>query len=403
MKQQELMVLTNVIAVARRELADRDDKEIPARLRKVARYSGKRLPPPFARSVLKEIRESDGFRSSVQERWDEEDLDDPIGKSFLTDPGAGLKEVNGEAERRTVSDQAAELNRSRRAEARLEEQLEESKRRLVEANDMHTVALANQRSADAASRESLERSVKGLEKRAADDASVRDSLTHTIDSLKSDADDLRERLDRSVAKSRKKVQRDKESDEETNAGRLMSPPSDPIRLAAWLDEVQRAQRSFREARSLDVEAPVADPPLFLPDGLLQDTAESLTALIDQRPDVIYIDGYNVAALLVEEFSSASARTTVVAKADRLALASKARIVVVFDAVGVEGRVSAPTAGPSEVRFAHEQIADDEIVEMILADPSRAVVITSDRELSNRCLTRGCVTVWSEAFVAWAAS
>ena len=69
MKQQELSVLSNVIAVARRELADREDKEIPPRLRRVAKRGGRRLPPPFEASIVKELRTDDAFRESVLERW----------------------------------------------------------------------------------------------------------------------------------------------------------------------------------------------------------------------------------------------------------------------------------------------------------------------------------------------
>ena len=95
MKQQELSVLTNVIAVARRELADRDDDEIPARMRPVAKRSGGRLVLPLQKSLIKYIRTSETFRESVLERWETEGIDDAVGLEFLKDPDSGINEVDG--------------------------------------------------------------------------------------------------------------------------------------------------------------------------------------------------------------------------------------------------------------------------------------------------------------------
>ena len=399
MKQQELSVLTNVIAVARRELADRDDTEIPTRLRKVARDSGKRLPPPYAKSILKEIQESEGFRASVQERWDDEGLDDPVGEAFISHPEAALQRVSEQADERTVSKLQTELGWSQQSVVALEKQLEESKRRLAEIREVHTADIADAVAAGSASRKNLESAVRDLKARGLERDVERGQLADTIEGLRTEIEALKDKLDRSVSKARRRAKT-----AQANAVTSRQPtqgPSDPLELAAWLDAVERTQRTYREARIADAKASSARPPLYLPDGLLPDTEPALAALIEQRPDVIYIDGYNVAALLVDDFATASARTMVVAKADRLASASRSRVVVAFDALGVEGSSAPPTPGLSEVRFTQTQIADDEIVDLARANASRTVVITSDRELSQRCATNGCVTVWSEAFVRWA--
>jgi chaperonin cofactor prefoldin len=353
MKQQELSVLTNVIAVARRELADRDDTEIPTRLRKVARDSGKRLPPPYAKSILKEIQESEGFRASVQERWDDEGLDDPVGEAFISHPEAALQRVSEQADERTVSKLQTELGRSQQSVVALEKQLEESKRRLAEIREVHTADIADAHAAGSASRKNLESAVKALEARVVEFDVERGQLTDTIEALRTEIDALKDKLDRAASKARRRART-----AQTNGVTARQPteaPSDPVELAAWLDAVERTQRTYREARTVDAKASSTGPPLYIPDGLLPDTEPALAALITQQPDVIYIDGYNVAALLVHDFATVSARTMIVAKADRLAAASKSRVVVVFDAVGVDGSSAPPTPGLSEVRFTHTQI------------------------------------------------
>ena len=396
MEQQELSVLSNVIAVARRELADRDDKEIPPRIRRVARSSGKGLVKPFRVSLVKELQKNDAFRESVLERWESEGIEDALGLGFLTDPEAGIEGVSEQAESQRLASLEAELDRATQTIRSLEGQVAESKTRLVDASDRHRTEIVRRDAAAAASRESLDKTVRTLTTRIAELEADQGAHSSVIAELRSDIEALTEKLERSAIRARKRAQKD-----HVKVQQKMSPPSDPFELAAWLDAVEKQQRSFRPAREADADVTEDCPPLCIPGGLLPDSHEALSALIDQRPDAIYVDGYNVGAMLVDDFATAKARTRVVAIADRLAAASLARVLVVFDAVGVEGRPSAPSPGRAEVLFTHAQIADDEIVELIQTNPSRAAVITSDRELSHRCATEGCVTVWSEALVQWA--
>jgi len=396
MKQQELSVLSNVIAVARRELADRDEKEIPPHVRRVAKRGGRRLPPPFQASLVKELRTNDAFRESVLERWESEGMEDAVGHAFLTDPEGSIDEVIGQAEAQKLESLEAELVRSARTIKSLERQIAESKIRLAGATTRHNADITKQAAAAVASRAALEKSVLGLTSRIAELEADRSARASADEGLRSQIDDLTEKLERSTVRARKRAQKD-----HVKTRQPMSPPSEPLEFATWLDTVERQQRSFRQARGAAVEEMPEHLPLCIPGGLLPDSHEALASLVDQRPDTIYIDGYNVGAMLADDFATSIARTRVVAIADRLASASRARVVVVFDAVGVEGRPTVPTPGGAEVRFTHAQIADDEIVELIQANPVRSAVITSDRELSNRCAAEGSVTVWSEALVEWA--
>ena len=396
MKQQELSVLSNVIAVARRELADRQDDDIPARMRPVAKRGGGRLVGPLQQSLVRFLKTNERFRDSVLERWELEEIQDAVGFAFLTDPEGSVTKVVEQAEAQQLVSLRAELARSTRTIRTLEDQIAESKTRLTDATKRYKADIKKQAAGAVASRASLEKTARDLKTRISEfEAEKGDSAASEAD-LRTDIDVLTGKLEQSVARARKRAQRD-----HVKTPQPMSPPSEPLEFATWLDTVQRQQRGFRQARSADAETALEHLPLSIPGGLLPDSREALLALIDQRPDAIYIDGYNFGAMLVEDFSTSKARNRVVAIADRLASASRARVVVVFDAVGVDGRATASSPGGAEVRFSHDQIADDEIVELVQADPSRTAVITSDRELSNRCAVEGCVTVWSEALVQWA--
>lgn len=396
MKQQELSVLSNVIAVARRELADRDAEEIPNRMVRVAKSGGKRIAPPFQASVVKELVANESFRESVLERWESEDVDDPVGLAFLTDPDSGIETVTKEAAKRNRGTLKADLDRASQTIRSLEGQIAESKTRFADAAEHHGAELDSRDVAAAASRSSLERAVRVLTERIAE--LERDEKNHTAElaELTTNMEDLSVKYSRLMTRERKKAQRD-----HVRVHRTMSPPSDPVEFAAWLDAVEKKQRSFRQANEADAIAASDDPQLRIPWGLLPDSHEALSALIGQRPDVIYIDGYNVAGTIAEDFSSSKTRSRVAAISDRLASASQSRVVVVFDAMGAEGRRRMPSFGRAELRFSQHQIADDEIVELVHGNPSRSVVITSDRELNIRCADEGCVTVWSEALVQWA--
>ena len=396
MKQQELSVLANVIAVARRELADRDELDVPNKLKKVSRSAAKTLPLPFRSSLIDVIRTSEVFRESVLERWEDEGIDDPIGGAFLADPQAGAHLVAEQAMSLDVDALRADLEKSNGTIRSLEDQLEESKRRLTEARAARKDDLARRDAAAATSRESLERNVRTLQLEVDGFDEERQGLLVRLANTESEIEDLKAKLKRSTDREMKRAK-----DQHISVRQVATPPSDPLELAAWLDNAERSQRPYREPDRRVNEVEPRREPVRFPKGLAPDSPEALSALVAQGPDVFYVDGYNVAGQIADHFHSSTARSTVTAKAGRLAAAAGARVVVLFDAVGVEGRETITAKGPVEVHFTKSQIADDVIVEAIIANPSRAVVISSDRELNNRCAAAGCVTLWSEAFIGWA--
>ncbi len=398
---QELRVLFDVVEVARRELNDRTDDDVPAKLRKVTKSTARELPAPFARSVLNEIRRNESFRASVLGRWTEENVEDPVGLAFLADPegSADAVENAGLLLDITALDQRVETLSGTVAD--LDAQLAEAKRRLVVERDSHAAEATEAASLDDEKRRIA---AKSRNKLTAALRAAEDQLTARIREI----EELRTELADSEARFRRRKEREKRkpaTDQDQRVAQRPVPPTDPVAFAAWLDSVERTQRPYRAAQRA-ASAGQDREPLAIPDGVSPDERSAIAALIDQNPQRIVIDGYNIAGLISSgPLASAANRSTVIAKAERLASVSGARVIVVFDAQGAEPRdgdvrEAYMSPGGAEVRFSLTRSADDQIVEIIQGDATRSIVITNDRELRERCVIDGCVPVWSSAFVDW---
>jgi len=393
---QEHSMLAKVVVVARHELADRDDDDIPARLRRVARSASRTLPPPFASAVLREIRENESFRGAVRERWNDEAIEDAIGGAFLADPSEGMSElVDGATEMRIVRLEQ-EVARGHDQVESLESQLQEAKRRLSDMRAHHEATRKEMKRSERASKVGLARSVRELEERLERAVNDRRRLYSVIDELRAALEDATRRIARSADRSLRRSAPVAAS----RSSPLEQPPREPVAFAAWLDAIERSYRPFREPTRRERPQRLHSE-LAVPDGLTPDTREALISLIEQKPESIVIDGYNVAGILMPgNFSTPNVRASVIAKADRLAAASGAHVIVVFDAAAIEGRPSFVSAGGVDVRFSHGCSADEEIVQIVRRNEATSIVITNDREVREACSEEGCVPVWSTAFVSW---
>lgn len=400
MTARETRVLTSVVDVARIEMRDMDEDDVPYRLRKVAKSSARVLPAPFAQSILKEIRRNEVFRNAVISRWQDEGVAEPVGWAYLNDPVGSQDLVARTGLEREVSRWQIEAQAEALRIASLEEQLEEAKRRLKSERDDHAELMSGFGAQGEEKRQSLVRSERAADA-ARDDAETRlEQRDETIRLLRTDLDAAQERLRRSAERQKRRPA----STVEPRDDQRPLPPSDPVAFAVWLDTVERIQRPYRDAERPETLTQDGGP-FEIPDGISPDDRQAVTALIAQHPRKIVIDGYNVAGLLsTGPLASASNRTSVISKAERLASVSRASVTVVFDAEGSdtddEGRAQFLSPGGVEVLFSMTESADDQIVELILSDPERSVVVTNDRELRERCLVDGCVPVWSRAFVDW---
>ncbi|MFV2000281.1 MAG: NYN domain-containing protein [Acidimicrobiia bacterium] len=400
MTASEVRVLTRVVEVARVELRHMDEEDLPSRLRKVAKSSARVLPAPFASSILKEIRRNEEFRNAVMRRWEDERVEDSIGLAYLNDPDGSQDLVARTDLEREASQRENEAQMDALRIASLEEQLREAKRRLKDERDAHAEAIGGLGAQDEEKRKSLVRSKRAADAARDDVENQLETMQQTIRALRAQLADAEERAGR--AKQREK--RKPSSTVEPKADQRPLPPSDPVAFAGWLDTVERIQRPYRDAHRLGSSTRDFEP-FEIPDGLSPDDRQAVTALIAQHPRKVVIDGYNVAGLLSSgPLASASNRASVISKAERLASVSRARVIVVFDAEGSksddDSRTQFLSTGGVEVRFSTTESADDQIVDLILSDSQRSVVVTNDRELRDRCVVDGCVPVWSSAFVDW---
>jgi len=399
MSATEVRVLSKVVDVARIELREMEGDDVPPRLRKVVKSSARVLPSPFAQSVLNEIRNNDQFRTAVIERWRDRGEHDSVGLAFLSDPD-GAQELVALADRdsgdsqllKNAEDDALRITA-------LEGQLLEAKRRLRKEREAHTAIIKGLSIRDDERRESLVRSAKAA-------SGAKDIAQAEIVTLEGSVASLRAQLAEAHERLRRGSDREKRKSAvlvEPKGDQRPLLPSDPVALAVWLDTVERIQRPYRVADGDESVAAHVES-LEVPVGISPDDRNAISSLIAQRPRTIVIDGYNVAGLLSSgPIASASNRAAVISKADRLASVSGSSVIVVFDAQGSDADDPRPqfrSPGGVDVRFSVMESADDQIVDIILSDPERSVVVTNDRELRERCLADGCVPVWSTAFVDW---
>ncbi len=389
--------LRPVVECARDELSDMDADEVPSALRKIARSSARTLPPPFARSVVQRIIDDATFREAVGERYLSGASVDPALILFLSDPQSGLESIAAAVE---VSRDEKETERLEAATRRVETlvgQLSEARTRADDAQKRHLEELESTRSSES---EGLSRAVARItELRGV--VSDRDSevveLGETVADLRDELKQALTRIDHLTDRIRRRA-----GSIETVSHSPMAAvtPSDPIAHARWLDDLERSARPFRSStdRGRSVEPSGA---LVLPVGVPAESSDMIASLLAQSPRKIIIDGYNVAGEIYGEgFSTRIARDDVVDRAGRLARRSEAEVLVVFDgAQEGEGDGFRSSAGVS-VRFSRGETADDMIVDVVHASPERTVVITSDRELAERCSIDGCVPVLASAFVSW---
>ncbi len=121
--------LDAIVAQLRRVLRELEEDDIPVPLRKVAKSTGKRLPPPLLRSLLVEVDRNEWFREKAREEIDAEAH--PDAAAFLSrDPGWWIDLADQAVASAGVSSRAEEAQRI--ALARNEEALGEAKRRARE-------------------------------------------------------------------------------------------------------------------------------------------------------------------------------------------------------------------------------------------------------------------------------
>jgi hypothetical protein len=395
--KHSLEILQPVVESAREELDDMEQDDIPAGLRKAARSSARKLPPPLARSVVKELVRNDSFRSAVAERYGARDEVDELLVAFLDEPDSAIAAVAERGTQITDGRTRSEIDDAHQRIGVLEGQLAEAKRRTAALRTQHIHELEAARSEVSLAQTRAE---ARMEKMAITLSESRDEVVALIQEIHHLSTDLASAEDKVVSAVEKSRRRGATVGQQGQVQRTDPAPSDPLELARWLDGVERNVRPFR-AKGVVAHRRSAVVPLQIQPGLAPDSPSSLVSLIEQQPRRFLLDGYNIGGEIhADGFSTRSARDDVIRHAGKLARSTEAEVRVVFDGPDDEERPGFRSAAGVVVSFSRGDKADDVIAALVASEPDRTVVITNDRELRDRCTVEGCIPIWSSAFLEW---
>lgn len=391
-------VLLHALAAGRAALAELEDDQVPAGLRRVRAHTGGRLPAPLAVSLLAALDGDEGLRKSALEQLDAERAG-AASKAFLERGEHWWAVVTAEAVRSALIAEARRADAEAAAGEKLRKQLDTAGRRLDRARaewDLEKAELQERAGRARPGSTSDRRDLEAADKRIAE-------LEESIAAERED----RLAAEQMVARLRERVRRT--GRDRTNEASGNTPASslgdDPITAARRLDLMAAAAPHHIAAVREEATGRSRSRPT-LPSGVRPDQAEAIEWLATMgEPGTLLVDGYNVLhAIDPAGFTTGRARERLLSDLGRLARRARAlRIAVVFDSSLPGAPDRRVTKSGIEVRFTLEEgIADDEIVEMAESARGIVVAVTSDRDLQARIDRAGGLAVFSEAFSEWAA-
>ncbi|NIA25155.1 MAG: hypothetical protein GWP04_06250 [Gammaproteobacteria bacterium] len=390
-------VLGAAIRAARKALRDLDEDQILASLRRVAASTARHLPPPLARSLLRDLDRFVWLRDKAAEAWPaitEAVGDDAASAAFLLRSEGWEQVVEAAVAARSHRDLIDSLEGLEARTRDLEHQLEVERGRADKARADTVEAERRARcQSNGISRKVQEaRLAERVGRLAAESrvAALERSLEQAIGDL-AEADGrvafLREELLRTRRASGTSV---------ATHGPDVWSVRDPAALASLLDQiVASAQADPAPAQTTEVES---SSPLILPAGVRPDSAVAIEWLLGQQePFVMIVDGYN----LSHQWPDPLGREDInyrLARVRRLAVAP-VRLLVIYDSTLPGGGESGPGPGGIEVRFTDGgTIADEEIIRLSGAIEGNVVVVSSDREVREGCPRALCL--WGQALKEW---
>jgi len=397
MEVHDPRVLRAAIRAARKALRDLDDDQILASLRPVAASTAHQLPPPLARSLLRDLDRFDWLRDKAAEAWPtitEAAGDDAASAAFLLRPEGWEQTVKVAAEARSHQDLIDSVEHLEARTRDLEHQLDVERER---ADKARAGAAEAERRVRRQSHEISERVQEARQAERARRIAAESQVAALEGNLEQVIGDLAE-ADGRVTFLRDELLRARRVSGASVAalGPDVWSVRDPAALASLLDQIVASAR----ADPVPAQAPAIGPssPLMLPAGVRPDSGAAIEWLLGQQePFVMIIDGYNVSY----QWSDPLTREDInyrLARMRRLAVAP-VRLLVVYDSTLSGGGESGLGPGGIEVRFTDEgTIADDEIIRLSEAIGGNVVVVSSDREVREGCPRALCL--WSQALKEW---
>ncbi len=393
----EARMLGAAIVAARKVLRDLDEDQLPASLRPVAASAARKLPPPLANALIRDLDRYEWLRERAVENWPEiaEASEEDAGSAaFLLRPDGWERILDVMATGMFEQHLASQVDRLTRQVRDLEYQLGVEKERVEKARGEKVEAERRAR------RESAEITARVQEATKAERVSrlAAESRFKELQRALSDARaDLAE-LDDKVAFLKDELLRARRA---TADASFPAPPDvwtsrSPAALASMLDQLTAAAT----VRAVPEHLEAIDSPsgLSLPSGVRPDDAAAVEWLLGQsEPFVMIVDGYNLAHLWTPQLARGDLNHRL-ARLRRLANAP-VRLVVVYDSGLTGGGQSGPGPGGIDVRFTDEgTIADREIMDRAAATEGNVVVVSSDREVREG--SPGALCLWSQAVREW---
>ncbi|UPK73403.1 NYN domain-containing protein [Nocardioidaceae bacterium SCSIO 66511] len=395
-----------VVALTSDALSSLEARQVPASLRKVARFTPARRARLAATAIATAVATDDGFRERVagQVRRGNAAVADAIEADAVeaTDPVevaaiAYLTRVDGwqraldaaletiEADREASA--ASAVEESGQAE-RLARQVEQSREELRSARAAHRKELDSVKADNA----DLRRKLGDARTRARTAEADRDRLEAELDEVK---DHERTRANENDAEVRRLRQRLEAAVAEAGDLRRQARgdrAQGSMRSRLLLDTVIDAAQGLRRELAL--------PPLdALPADLVGDPAgddesasahahatvtdaQRLRSLLELPRAHVIVDGYNVSKSAWGETPLERQRSRLVTELGGLAARTAVEVTVVFD--GADVAAARPAARGVRVRFSPSGVtADDVIAQLVSAEPEGrpVIVVSSDAEVA----------------------
>jgi hypothetical protein len=367
-----------------------ESDEIPARIRAVAKKSG-RLAAPHAQSLIAELDRNEALRQLALQRLD------PAGAGADSRPSASeefLRRDPGWEERFAELAELSATEAAHRAMERLQGQLAKARKeidslrgrlRRVEKAPAPAVPPHRKNRKDD-SGEGLRAVLSEKERALLDCEAARRELLAELAKVNERVESLR------------RTRRERTARSPTLPSGMRSPPIDLARdLDARLSAltISPANRS-RRGTTGDESPP---QPLTIPAGIRPDSAAAIDWLL-ARPDslTVAVDGWNLAFQFKSPPGKRERRRVEVA-VGRLShrAAGERKLLVLFDSRFDLPGTYASTHPQVEVSFPAS--ADEALIELA-GQQANLVVITSDRRVREEAGRRGAVGLWGEALIDW---
>jgi hypothetical protein len=383
-------LLVPAVDAARRALSHVDEDEIPARIRVVAKRSGK-LPAPLALSLIAELDRNSWLRELALGELDTESQpgEGSASSEFLRrEPGweerlATITEQSqSELEERSSRRLTEELAAAKLEIERLRRQLRKAKRPTAQGPEKKPPPDAD----GARDRAKVEATLSSTKKALAASEAVGEELSNRVSELQLRVETLLRR-------------RPEKSAPRAASGGSIRPG--PVELARDLDIRLHALSvpplgvtAFPPPSSRDPSEPPS-----IPSGIRPDRAEAIEWLLSHPgPLTVAVDGWNL-AFQFKNPPGRKERAQVEAAVGRLShkSAGQRKLLVLFDSrFDVEG--AHPGTHPEvEVRFPAS--ADEALIELA-GENGALVVITSDRQVREETGHAGAIGLWGEALIDW---